>query len=145
MLNDIKLVAEAEGERAGVRVVVECPADLPEVHADATSLQNALLNLALNGCQAMPNGGTLRIRAAAADRGHVAITVADSGVGIPADQLDKIFNLYFTTKEGGSGIGLAMVYRTVQLHDGDISVESAPKRGTTFTVTLPIEPEQTAQ
>ena len=145
MLNDIKLIAEAEGERAGVRVIVECPADLPEVHADATSLQNALLNLALNGCQAMPHGGTLWIRAARVGREQVAVTVTDSGVGIPADQLDKIFNLYFTTKEGGSGIGLAMVYRTVQLHDGDIRVESAPKRGTTFTVTLPVEPEQSAQ
>jgi len=145
MLNDIKLVAEAEGERAGVRVVVDCPADLPDVHADASSLQNALLNLALNGCQAMPGGGTLRITAARLSGGRVSVAVADSGVGIPADQLDKIFNLYFTTKEGGTGIGLAMVYRTVQLHDGDIKVESAPGRGTTFTVTLPVEVAQTAQ
>jgi signal transduction histidine kinase len=120
--------------------VIDCPADLPDVHGDAASLQNALLNLALNGCQAMPNGGTLRIAASRVPGGRVKVTVTDSGVGIPADQLDKIFNLYFTTKEGGTGIGLAMVYRTVQLHDGDISVESAPGRGTTFTVTLPAEP-----
>lgn len=145
MLNDIQHIAEAEGESAGVRVIVECPADLPDVRADASSLQNALLNLALNGCQAMPNGGTLRIAAARAPGNKVAITVTDSGVGIPADQLDKIFNLYFTTKEGGSGIGLAMVYRTIQMHDGDIKVESAPGRGTTFTVTLTAEPAQTAQ
>ena len=144
LLNDIGHVAEAEGERAGVHVVIDCPADLPDVRADATSLQNALLNLAINGCQAMPQGGTLQIAAARLPDGRVAVTVADSGVGIPADQLDKIFNLYFTTKDGGSGIGLAMVYRTVQLHDGDIKVESAPGRGTTFTVTLPAEPVQTA-
>ncbi len=145
LLNDIRRIAEAEGESAGVRVVLDCPADLPDVRADSSSLQNALLNLALNGCQAMPHGGVLRIAAARRAGDRVAVTVTDSGVGIPADQLDKIFNLYFTTKEGGSGIGLAMVYRTVQLHDGDISVESAPGRGTTFTVTLPAEPAQTAQ
>lgn len=144
MLNDIQHIAEAEGERAGVRVVVDCPADLPDVHADASSLQNALLNLALNGCQAMPNGGTLRITAARESNKKVAVTVTDSGVGIPADQLDKIFNLYYTTKETGTGIGLAMVYRTVQLHDGDITVESAPGRGTTFKVTLPTEPAKSA-
>lgn len=145
MLNDIQHIAEAEGERAGVRVIVDCPADLPDLHADRSSLQNAFLNLALNGCQAMPNGGTLRLAAARVPGGRVAVTVTDSGMGIPADQLDKIFNLYFTTKDGGSGIGLAMVYRTVQLHDGDIRVESAPRRGTTFTVTLPTEAEETAQ
>ena len=145
LLNDIRRIAEAEGESAGVRVVVDCPADLPDVHADASSLQNALLNLALNGCQAMPHGGLLHIAAARRAGDRVAVTITDSGVGIPADQLDKIFNLYFTTKEGGSGIGLAMVYRTVQLHDGDISVESAPGRGTTFTMTLPAEPAQSAQ
>lgn len=145
LLNDIAPIAEAEGERAGVRVSVDCPADLPDIHADRSSLHNALLNLALNGCQAMPSGGTLHIAAARVAGNRVAVTVTDSGVGIPADQLDKIFNLYFTTKEGGTGIGLAMVYRTVQLHDGDITVESAPGRGTTFTVTLPAEPEETAR
>ena len=145
MLQDIGHIAEAEGERAGVRVEINCPASVPEVRADASSLQNALLNLALNGCQAMPSGGTLRIAAAPIAGDRVAITVTDSGVGIPAEHLDKIFNLYFTTKEGGTGIGLAMVYRTIQLHDGDITVESAPGRGTTFTVTLPAERAQTAR
>ncbi len=145
MLNDIGHIAEAEGERAGVRVEINCPPDLPDVRADASSLQNALLNLAINGCQAMPNGGTLRIGAGRTAENRVAVTVSDSGIGIPADQLDTIFNLYFTTKDGGSGIGLAMVYRTVQLHDGDISVESAPGRGTTFTVTLPAASAHTAQ
>ena len=145
MLDDIKHIAEAEGERAGVRVVVDCPADLPDVRADASSLQNALLNLALNGVQAMPGGGTLRITATAADRHHIAVRVSDLGVGIPAEHLDKIFNLYFTTKDNGTGIGLAMVYRTIQLHDGDITVESAPGRGTTFTVTLPAAAAETGR
>ncbi len=144
LIDDIRPIAEAEGEAAGVSVSVDCPGSLPDVLADEASLRNALLNLALNGCQAMPHGGTLRIAAAAQPDHRVAITITDSGVGIPADQLDKIFNLYFTTKPTGTGIGLAMVYRTVQLHDGDITVASAQGRGTTFTVTLPAAPDQSA-
>jgi len=65
------------------------------------------------------------------------ITVADTGVGIKPEHLQRIFDLYFTTKERGSGIGLSMVYRTVQMHDGEIEVQSTPGKGTTFTILLP--------
>jgi two-component system NtrC family sensor kinase len=99
-------------------------------------LQQAFLNLALNACQAMPSGGRLRIAANTRGRGRVEVVFEDSGVGIPPEQLGRIFDLYFTTKDQGSGIGLSMVYRTVQLHDGDIEVQSVPGRGTTFRVTL---------
>jgi signal transduction histidine kinase len=67
----------------------------------------------------------------------VELVIADSGVGIPPEHLSRIFDLYFTTKDGGSGIGLSMVYRTIQLHDGHIEVQSTPGRGTTFTIRLP--------
>ena len=72
----------------------------------------------------------------AADR-QVELAVADTGVGIPPEHLSRIFDLYFTTKDAGSGIGLSMVYRTIQLHDGHIEVQSTPGRGTTFTIRLP--------
>ena len=91
--------------------------DLPEINADPAMIRQALLNLALNGLQAMPDGGTLRIACHANGR-RVSIDVEDTGVGIPPENLQKIFDLYFTTKEKGSGIGLSMVYRIVQLHDG---------------------------
>ena len=85
----------------------------------------------------MPKGGTLRFATEAAPDGRVLIRVRDTGTGIPADQLAHVFDLYFTTKAGGSGIGLSMVFRTVQLHDGDIEVESTPGAGTIFTISLP--------
>jgi signal transduction histidine kinase len=136
IFENIRPIVEAEAEPARVTVQIVTAPNLPDVRADQPSLRNAILNLALNGVQAMPAGGTLRIAAAPHPGGQVAVTIADTGVGIPADQLDKIFNLYYTTKPGGTGIGLAMVYRTVQMHDGSIAVESAPGRGTTFTMTL---------
>ena len=100
-------------------------------------LRQALLNLTQNACQAMPHGGALTVRSAPARDGRVRVTVADTGEGIAAEHLGKVFNLYYTTKARGTGLGLAMVFRTVQLHDGDIAIESTQGRGTTVTVTLP--------
>ena len=100
-------------------------------------LRQALLNLGINACQAMPHGGTLRFRARAARGRRVEVIVEDTGIGIKPDHLTRIFNLYFTTREKGSGIGLSIVYRTVQLHDGEIEVQSTPGVGTTFRLLLP--------
>jgi len=110
---------------------------VPDVNGDPGMLRQAFLNLALNACQAMQHGGSLRIHCSAARGRRAAIAFTDSGVGIKPEHLQKIFNLYFTTKEKGSGIGLSMVYRTVQMHDGEIEVQSTPGKGTTFTVLLP--------
>jgi signal transduction histidine kinase len=84
----------------------------------------------------MPNGGRLRISATSRPRHRLEVIFEDTGVGMPPEQLARIFDLYYTTKEQGSGIGLSLVYRTVQLHDGEIEVQSIPGRGTTFRVTL---------
>jgi len=84
----------------------------------------------------MPQGGTLSFEVKLGLR-DVQITVADTGTGIPKEQREKIFQLYFTTKKNGSGIGLAMVYRAVQLHGGSIEVESESGKGTRFRITLP--------
>jgi signal transduction histidine kinase len=100
-------------------------------------LRQALLNLALNGCQAMPDGGTLRISCRSAAGNRVEVDVTDTGVGIPPENLEKIFDLYFTTKERGTGIGLSMVYRIVQLHDGEVEVQSTPGSGTRFRLVFP--------
>jgi signal transduction histidine kinase len=136
LLDEIVPIVQPEAERTGVELVVECD-HAPDVNGDPGMLRQAFLNLVLNGCQAMPHGGTLRIRCEAA-RGHrVAITVTDNGVGIKPEHLQKIFDLYFTTKAKGSGIGLSMVYRTVQMHDGEIEVQSTPGAGTTFRLLLP--------
>ena len=100
-------------------------------------LGQALLNLALNACQAMPDGGTLKIACRAGGRRTVEVDVEDTGVGIPPEHLSRIFDLYFTTKEKGSGIGLSMVYRIVQLHDGEVEVQSTPGHGTRFRLIFP--------
>jgi signal transduction histidine kinase len=138
VISDIVTSVTLEAQHLGVTVKHECPFDLPPINADPGMLRQALLNLALNGCQAMPDGGTLRIVCRAASRGRVEIDIEDSGVGIAPQNLQKIFDLYFTTKEKGSGIGLSMVYRIVQLHDGEVEVQSTPGRGTRFRLIFPI-------
>ena len=130
-------IVHAEARKSSVEVQVDCPPDLPLLRADTAMLQQALQNLALNACQAMPGGGRLRIGGRAARDRFVEVVVEDTGGGIAPEHLDKIFNLYFTTREGGSGIGLSMVYRTVQLHDGEIEVHSSPGKGTAFRLFLP--------
>ena len=136
LFEGILTVVEPEAEKNDVRVMLECPGSLPPVNGDAGMLRQAFLNLALNACQAMPSGGTLRVTCAPASRQRVEVQVQDTGVGIKPEHLSRIFDLYFTTKEQGTGIGLSMVYRTIQLHDGDIDVESTPGRGTTFRILL---------
>jgi signal transduction histidine kinase len=137
VISDVVTTLAPEVERMKVTVKQECPADLPAINADQAMLRQALLNLALNGCQAMPDGGALRIACRPAARGRVEVDVEDTGVGIPPENLGKIFDLYFTTKERGTGIGLSMVYRIVQLHDGEVEVQSTPGSGTRFRLSFP--------
>jgi signal transduction histidine kinase len=137
LFDEILPLIEPEAQKNNVRVQVDVPPDIPSVNGDAAMLRQVFLNLAINGCQAMPNGGTLRLSCGRASGNRVDVRVQDTGVGIPAEHLSKIFDLYFTTKDHGTGIGLSMVYRIVQLHDGDIEVESTKNRGTTFRVSLP--------
>jgi signal transduction histidine kinase len=99
-------------------------------------LRQAFLNLALNACQAMPAGGQLWIRASTLSGRRVEVQFEDTGIGIKREHLERIFDLYFTTRDKGSGIGLSMVYRIVQMHDGEIEVESTEGRGTTFRIVL---------
>lgn len=137
LLAGIARIVEPDAAASHIRVVTESSPDVPPVHGDPEPLRQALLNLAINACQAMPTGGTLRLTAQTASRRRVLITIEDTGVGIPPASLPRIFDLYFTTKAGGSGIGLSMVFRTVQLHDGEIEVQSTPGTGTTFRILLP--------
>ena len=135
LFDEVIPIVRPEADRAGVHLEVAC--DAPDVNGDPGMLRQAFLNLALNACQAMPHGGTLRIACEGVRKHRVSITVSDTGVGIKPEHLQRIFDLYFTTKPKGSGIGLSMVYRTVQMHDGEIEVESIPGAGTTFRVVLP--------
>ena len=137
VFDEILPLIAPEAQKNNVRVEVHADSNAAWVNGDAAMLRQAFLNLALNACQAMPNGGTLRMSSSAAPRDRVQVRFEDKGVGIPAEHLSKIFDLYFTTKDHGTGIGLSMVYRIVQLHDGEVEVESTKGRGTTFRVLLP--------
>jgi signal transduction histidine kinase len=136
IVQDLMPVISAEAGKHRVDVRVDFPFDLPRAYADPGMLQQAFLNLALNACQAMPHGGRLRIAGSLTAARQIAVVFEDTGVGITPEDLSRIFDLYFTTKEHGSGIGLSLVYRTIQLHDGEIEVQSVPGRGTTFRVLL---------
>ena len=137
LINEVIALVEPDARRTGIACRAEIPGGLPELRADAALLRQALLNLALNGCQAMPNGGKLTMSAAVEKDRRLSLTVEDTGVGIPSDKLDRIFDLYYTTKPEGSGIGLSIVYRIVQLHGGEIEVQSREGRGTSFRILLP--------
>jgi signal transduction histidine kinase len=137
LFEEILPIIETEASKHGVRVATDVSVSTPSVNGDAAMLRQAFLNLAINACQAMPQGGSLRLVASPASRQRVEIRVEDTGVGIKPEHLSRIFDLYFTTKERGTGIGLSMVYRIIQMHDGEIEVQSTPGRGTTFRVRLP--------
>jgi signal transduction histidine kinase len=137
LLSEVVTTAMPEAEARGLTIKSECASNLPEINADPGMLGQALLNLAINACQAMPHGGTLRIGCRADDRRRVVVDVEDTGVGIAPEHLSRIFDLYFTTKKDGSGIGLSMVYRIVQLHDGEVEVQSTPGHGTRFRLMFP--------
>jgi signal transduction histidine kinase len=132
LISEVLSMTAPEAERRGIVVKTECPPTVPEINGDPGMLQQALLNLTINACHAMPDGGTLKIACRPASRRRVEISVEDTGIGIPPENLSRIFDLYFTTKEKGSGIGLSMVFRIVQLHDGEVEVQSTPGRGTRF-------------
>jgi signal transduction histidine kinase len=132
----------AEMRENGVHVISEAPPDPVMVRVDAEMVRQALLNLLLNGMQAMPSGGKLWVKIQR-DHQFAVVEVVDEGEGIPAELLPRIFELYFTTKPKGSGIGLAMTYRILQMHGGAMDVRSnadpaADDRGTTFTLRLPL-------
>ncbi len=136
LLDEVAPTVRPEAERNRVQLVIQCDGALA-VNGDPAMLRQAFLNLALNACQSMPNGGLLRIAVEPVRGRRVSIVVSDTGAGIKPEHLGRIFDLYFTTKPKGSGIGLSMVFRTIQMHDGEIEVASTLGKGTTFRIVLP--------
>jgi len=139
LLEDVSLLATPDAEQHGVTINTDLGEDPLPVKVDADFMKQAILNVVLNGVQAMPQGGTLMV-SAKRDEGMVVTQVRDEGGGIPADLQEKIFELYFTTKkgQGGTGIGLAQTYQVMQWHYGTVDFDSAEGRGTTFRLRLPL-------
>jgi signal transduction histidine kinase len=137
LLGEIVELARPQAESAKIRVNVVQEAEGVNVRVDRDLLKQAVLNVVVNAIEAMPQGGELRFEALAGED-TAEIRVSDTGAGIPPELREKIFRLYFTTRKEGSGIGLAMSFRIVQLHDGTIDFTSEPGKGTTFFIRLPI-------
>jgi len=127
------------GGRAPIEVRIECAGDAGSVEGDPEQLGRALQNLALNAIDAMPEGGTLRIRTARRD-GTVELEISDTGQGLSKEECERLFTPYYTTKQHGTGLGLAIVQSVVADHKGKISVDSEPGRGATFRIELPEKP-----
>jgi signal transduction histidine kinase len=118
---------------------VDVPEDVPQIETDRGKLQQILVNLVNNAFQAVDEGCILDIQASAAGSDKVQITISDDGCGIPEENMPKIFEPFYTTKESnqGTGLGLAITYGLVKKLQGDISAKSKLDEGTTFTITLP--------
>jgi PAS domain S-box-containing protein len=151
ILTDVLALSSEELSMRNVKVVSSMPDESLIANVDCDLLKQALLNVIQNGAQAMPSGGRLEIdlqsdrklpsngdRFAAPGPKEAIISIRDQGPGIPQDIREKIFDLYFTTKAGGSGIGLAMTYRILQLHHGSIEVQSVSGQGSNFRLRIPV-------
>jgi signal transduction histidine kinase len=137
LLAEIVELARPQAESSNIRLKLQEDAEDMEVRVDHDLIQQAFLNVVVNAIEVMPEGGELLFQSLVNDD-TAEIRISDSGPGISPELRDKIFRLYFTTKKEGSGIGLAMTFRIVQLHDGTIDFTSDPGKGTTFFIRLPI-------
>jgi signal transduction histidine kinase len=126
-----------QAKERGINLVVKLPDALPPIEADADQLTQAFINLLINALQAAPKGGQVVVRTAGRDAG-VTVEFTDDGAGIVTEHHDRIFEPYFTTKPDGSGLGLWITQQIVHAHGGTLRVESAPAKGATFILTLPV-------
>jgi signal transduction histidine kinase len=137
VIGDVLALTETELSTRHVSLIRQMPPKPLMVNIDADLLKQAALNVIQNGAQSMPEGGQLRVVLEEEPK-FALLRIRDQGPGIPREIREKIFDLYFTTKSGGSGIGLAMTYRILQLHYGSVEVESSSEHGTEFLLRIPI-------
>ena len=144
LLDEVLLLASHEIARGKIEARVEIEQECDRIWCDAGPLKQALLNVCVNGAQAMPTGGTLSITVTResggqTNRSSIRIAVSDTGSGIDPAHVSRVFDPFFTTREEGTGLGLAIVHAIVEAHHGRIEVDSEPGRGSTFTIVLPAE------
>ncbi len=125
--------------------LVHTPGALPSIQADIGQIRQSLLNIIINACDAMPNGGTLTVATSPAPGGGVEVRISDTGVGIAPAHLKKVLDPFFTTKEKGTGLGLSVVYGIVERHGGSLKIDSQLGSGTTVTISLPAAHPQAAE
>ena len=150
LVETILILTESEATQRGIQLSRQLSADVRSMHLDADKIQQVLLNVIINAIQAMPEGGRLTVRSEWRERPPdgmevegregqegVLITAEDTGVGIPEDAIEKIFESFYTTKEEGTGLGLTIVRKIVRAHGGELTLESKPGAGTSVGIWLP--------
>jgi two-component system NtrC family sensor kinase len=136
--------ARAELAQAGIELQLQIAPDLPDIAADENQLRQALLNLLRNAKEAMPGGGRIQVALDTREPGRVTVSVSDTGGGIPAEHVARVFEPFFSTKAKGTGLGLALVHQILNEHGGRVDVESS-ERGTTFLLSFPALPPPSAE
>ncbi len=142
LIDETVTLIRKQAEKSKVELMVNVPEEL-EVFGDSSKLKEVIMNLCLNSIEAMQKGGTLTIQGDRTDRNEARLTIRDTGVGMNDDQLEKIFNPFYTTKEEGTGLGMAITHRIVEDHGGIMNIDSSPDEGTTVEVLLPTEESST--
>ena len=144
IIGEMLLLLRSEAIEHAVSIRTDLAADLPKITADRVQLQQVLMNLMLNGIEAMKEiGGVLTVKTGQCDGGQVLISVSDTGAGLPAGSADELFNAFFTTKPQGSGMGLAISKSIVESHGGRIWANGDGVSGATFHFTLPAASAET--
>ena len=130
-------LVEARVKQNKVKIDLSIDMDLPKINLDAKWIEQTFLNLILNANDAMKGGGVLKIKAALNNE-NINVTFEDNGQGIPSDEIEKIFDPFYTTKDEGTGLGLSFIFQVITAHNGDVDVESRIGEGAKFTIKLPI-------
>jgi signal transduction histidine kinase len=141
LLKNLGTLLQEEASSQGIQIQAETNSDLPLIKMDNEKLTQAFLNIMKNGMQAMEQGGVLHVETQSF-KDRVEVSFSDSGSGIPPEQMEKIFNYYYTTKEKGVGLGLPIAHRIIEAHGGQLKVESKVGFGTKVTVLLPVISKQ---
>jgi len=138
LLREVTTLVQADWQSKGVTLTLREAPDLPEIRGDEDLLRRAFMNLIVNACEAMPRGGTVTITSEVEIGSYLKVTISDPGVGIARENVERVFRMYYSTKPDGTGIGLPLVRRVVDLHHGSIEILSTVGRGTTVSVRLPV-------
>lgn len=138
LLKEIHQAMEGEANLSGLDLELDLDLDLPETSCDREVLRQAIENVVKNSIQALPSRSNKVVMSSRAENGEIRISVADTGPGIPKENLEKVSDLYFTTKKAGTGVGLALAKQAVELHGGEVEIESTTGEGTTVTLRVPL-------
>jgi len=137
LLDEFLDFIEPETRQLEIELVRDFHRDLPPVDFDSGQMKQALLNIILNANQSMSAGGQLTVKAYRTN-GHISIDITDTGEGIPPERLDKLFDLFYSTKKDGTGLGLSIARKIAHMHNGEVQVSSQENAGTTVSILLPI-------